>query len=197
MFFLSALICWVSIMISISSLKFTFSRLSFWWPLSIFARVSSWEIIWDIFTDSFSMDFKDFSIFSTDSVWLRAYSLWEIMTDIGVRSSWDTSDVNWTSFSKEFCSLLNIVSKVFARVCSSSFLLPKFILWDKSFPAFIFSAVSLIFSIGLKPFFVIIYPFMPENIRKNGRIIREIEIIVSTAFSAMEDGTIPLIHISP
>ena len=191
-FFSSAFSIFISTTISTTSLKSVFSMVSFWLPLSILESISSFEIRFVIFFDSSSI-FSNISLVSSFiSTYLRPYWLCELMTDIGVLNSCDTSEVNWVSLSKELCSLSNILSKVCARTEISSFPLPISILFVRSFPSLIFSAVSLIFSIGSNAFFVIRYPPKAETTSKNGNTTKNIFIMDSKFFSIPDAGVIPL-----
>ena len=191
-FFSWAFSIFISAAISTTSLISVFSTFNFWLPLSILASISNFDIRLVIFFDSSSI-FSNISLVSSFiSRYLSPYWLCELITDIGVLSSCDTSEVNCASLSKEFWSLSNILSKVVARTEISSFPFPMSILFVRSFPSLIFSAVSLIFSIGSKAFFVMRYPPKAETTSKNGNITKNMFIMDSRFFSTPDAGVIPL-----
>ena len=150
MFLAAARLRCSSVMISASSLRFRISGWSCCFPLSARARVRSWEIRLDILRAWFVMARMQPLVSSGVVSSREAYSHWERMTATGVRSSWETSEVNCFSFSKEAWSLSIIRSKVWAILWTSSFPSPTLILWERSFPSLICRAVSVMSARGAR-----------------------------------------------
>ena len=132
-----------SAMIWASSLKLISSQCSFCFPLSALARVRSWLIRADIFRACPPITPMHPRSSSGGVPSWEAYSHWDRMTATGVRSSWETSEVNCFSFSKEASSRSIIWSKVCARTCTSSCPGPRRMRRVRSFPCEIVRAVSV------------------------------------------------------
>ena len=83
------------------------------------------------------------------------YSLSDIITDIGVRNSWDTSELNWRSLIDARSNDSNISLKTRASLWTSSFPSSIVILLLKSALLLIVSAVSIISRTGFKELLII------------------------------------------
>ena len=136
------------------------------------------------------------------------------MTDRGVRSSWETSDVNCFSFSKVFSILSNMLLKFFASLWISSLAdasdaVPSAvpftdasgtspscmsILLVRSPSLLISSTVLIIFLTGLKALLVMIYPPRAAMTTRAGHAIITSLSINENELCSAKSFTMPRTH---